>query len=70
MKGAGLDVMVHIYPMIGRCFIGGDRPEYDPIAAKRTPQRPFEFLKKNFQQPSRCETTYTPLYLHDYAIVG
>ena len=49
MKAAGLEVMVHIYPKVGHWFEEGDRPVYDPLAAKLVRERTFEFLKNNLQ---------------------
>jgi len=46
MKGAGLDVTLHIYPDVAHWFMESDRPEYDPAAATLAWERTIEFLKK------------------------
>jgi len=47
MKAAGVDVILHFYPMVGHWFVEEDRPEYDPSAAKLAWERTLEFLKIN-----------------------
>ena len=47
VKAVGVDVTLHIYTGVAHWFIGSDRLEYDPAAAKLAWKRTFDFLKQN-----------------------